>query len=202
LRCIGAERSVAAMTDGFAGYDRAKRAAIAGLHGTVLEIGAGRGRNFALLPAGVTWIGIEPNGRRRTALAAAARRSGHPRDPLPATAEALPLPDHSVDAVLATVVLCSVRDQDRALAEIARVLRPGGEFVFAEHVAAPPRTWKCAAQRLIAPLSRVLDSGCDPARDTERAIRRSRLHIVELGRYHLPALPGVTVPYIVGRAVS
>jgi ubiquinone/menaquinone biosynthesis C-methylase UbiE len=149
----------------------------------------------------VTWIGIEPNDRRRTALAAAARRSGHHRDPLPATAEALPLPDHSVDAVLSTVVLCSVRDQDRALTEIARVLRPGGEFVFAEHVAAPPRTWKRTAQRLIAPLSRALDSGCDPARDTERAVRRSRLQVVELGRYDLPALPGVTVPYIVGRAV-
>jgi ubiquinone/menaquinone biosynthesis C-methylase UbiE len=187
------------MTDGYRAYDRAKRAAIAGLRGTVLEIGAGRGRNFELLRSGVTWIGSEPDRRLRAQLTGTARRLGHP-DPLAAPAESLPLPDQSVDAVLATVVLCSVRDQDRALSEIARVLRPGGEFVFAEHVAAPPRSWKRTAQRWIAPLTRALDHGCDPARDTEQAIRRSPLRLADLGRFELPALPGVTVPYIVGRA--
>jgi SAM-dependent methyltransferase len=187
------------MTDGFAGYDRAKRDAIGRLHGTVLEIGAGRGRNFALLRPGVTWIGTEPDRRLRAALAAAAHRLGHGA-PLAAPAESLPLPDDSVDAVLCTVVLCSVRDQDRALSEIARVLRPGGEFVFAEHVAAAPGSWKLTAQRLIAPLTRALDHGCDPARDTESAVRRSPLRLIDLGHYELPALPGVTVPYIVGRA--
>jgi SAM-dependent methyltransferase len=190
-----------ARTDGFPAYDRAKRAAIAGLRGTVLEIGAGRGRNLGLLPSGIAWIGVEPDPGRRRRLAAAARRFGHDREPLAASAEDLPLPGDSVDAVLSIAVLCSVADQDRTLAELARVLRPGGELVFAEHVAAPRGSWKYTAQRLIAPFSRVVDHGCDPARDTEAAIRRSPLRPVEVARFELPALPGVAVPHVVGRAV-
>ena len=183
-------------------YESAKRALIAGLHGTVLEIGAGRGRNFGMLSRGVEWIGAEPDGRRLRALRETARGYGHEREPLHAPAEELPLPDSSVDGVLATVVLCSVRDQDRALAEVARVLRPGGEFVFAEHVAAPRGSWKFTAQRLIAPASRVLDHGCDPTRDTEAAVRRSPLQLIHVDRYDLNALGRITVPYVVGRAVT
>jgi ubiquinone/menaquinone biosynthesis C-methylase UbiE len=186
---------------GHAAFQRDKVAAIGRLTGTVLEIGAGRGRNFGFLSPGVTWIGAEPDRRRRAALAAAARRHGHPEPPLDSPAEALPLPGGSVDGVLATAVLCSVTDLEGTLTEIVRVLRPGGRFVFAEHVAAPPGTAKRRVQRLIAPLTRALDHGCDPVRDTEQAVRRSGLQVVHLGRYDLPVLGGVTVPYIVGEAV-
>ena len=185
---------------GLAAYRAAKAAGIARLSGTVLEIGAGRGRNFGDLRPGVRWIGAEPDAGRRADLARAARDHGHGEPPLDAPAENLPLPDASVDGVLATGVLCSVRDPDRALAEIARVLRPGGIFVFAEHVAAP-RGWKRRLQRLAAPLTRSLDHGCDPTRETEAAVRRSPLTVVRVDAYDLPALPGLTMPYIVGEAV-
>ena len=186
---------------GYPAYLSAQTAAIRRLSGTVLEIGAGRGRNFALLGPDVTWIGAEPDRRRCAHLAATARRAGHPRPPLTASAESLPLLDSSVDGVLATVVLCSVDDQARTLDEIARVLRPGGRFIFAEHIAAPPSSGKRRLQRLIAPLSRALDHGCDPVRETEQAVRRSRLEVVHIGRYDVPVFLGVTVPFIVGEAV-
>ncbi|MEV7232003.1 class I SAM-dependent methyltransferase [Polymorphospora sp. NPDC051019] len=189
------------MAEGFGAYDAAKSAAIGGLRGTVLEIGAGRGRNFGRLHPDVTWIGCEPDRRRRTELARTAHGFGHTREPLASAAESVPLPDASVDAVLATVVLCSVRDQARVLAEIARLLRPGGEFVFAEHVGAPERTWKRALQRVIAPATRLLDHGCDPSRETELSLRRSPLDLVQVEHFDLPALGAITVPYVVGRAL-
>ena len=101
----------------------------------MLEIGAGTGANFGLLSGDVDWIGLEPDRGRRRELAES--RAGCMI--LDARAERIPLPDSSVDGALATIVLCSVRDQDRALAEIVRVLRPGGRFVFFEHVAARSR---------------------------------------------------------------
>lgn len=148
----------------------------------------------------MTWIGAEPDAGSRAKLAEAARRHGHDRDPLAAAAESVPLPDAGVDGVLATVVLCSVRDQDETLAEVTRVLRPGGSFVFAEHVGAAPGSWRRRAQRVFAPLSRRFDRGCDPTRDTESALRRSGLRVVRLEHHEVPALPGLTMPYIVGRA--
>lgn len=182
------------------GYFEVRDAEIGRLRGTVLEIGAGRGRNFGLLAPGVSWIGTEPDPGSRAKLAGAAHRHGHDREPLAAAAESLPLPDASVDGVLATVVLCSVRDQDATLAEIVRVLRPGGSFVFAEHVGAEPGSRRRRAQRAFAPLSRRFDRGCDPTRDTESTLRRCGLRIARLEHHEVPALPGLTMPYIVGRA--
>ena len=112
------------------------------------------------------------------------------------TAEHIPLPDSSVDAVLATIVLCSVRDQDRALAEIVRVLRPGGRFVFFEHVAAARGTWTRRWQALTGPFSRAFDHGCDPTRETWRALERAPLHELELSWFasgRKPFIGGVGV---------
>jgi SAM-dependent methyltransferase len=182
------------------GYFGVRNAEIGRLRGTVLEIGAGRGRNFDLFAPGVTWIGAEPDPGFRARLAERARQHGHREPPRPDEAESLSLGDASVDGVLSTVVLCSVRDVDAALAEIVRVLRPGGTFVFAEHVGAAPGSWKRRAQRAYAPLSRRFDHGCDPTGDTEAALRRSGLRIVRLEHHEVPALPGLTMPYIVGGA--
>jgi SAM-dependent methyltransferase len=186
------------MTHDYAAYQREKAQVIGSLRGDVLEIGAGKGRNFDLLASGVSWTGLEPNRRLRAALESAARRRGWPDSVLDAPAEEIPLPAASVDGVLATVVLCSVSDQDLALAEIRRVLRPGGRFAFAEHVGAPRGTWRRRAQAVLAPFSRRFDHGCDPTRDTEAAIRRSGLQMSAVGHFDLPALPGVTMPYVVG----
>ena len=110
------------------------------------------GANFGLLHPEVRWTGLEPHPATRARL----RRDAVGRTVLPAPAEAIPLEDGSVDAVLATVVLCSVRSPERAVAEVCRVLRPGGRFVFFEHVAAPRGSWRRARQRWSRPLSRLL----------------------------------------------
>ncbi len=158
-------------------YEADKARLIGGLTGHVLEIGAGTGANRSRLAPHVRWTGLEPNRRRRESCE---RRGGVVLD---ATAEAVPLPDRSVDAVLATIVLCSVRDQDGALAEVFRVLRPGGRFVFFEHVAAPAGTWTRRLQRLAAPVSRVVDHGCDPSRETWAALERAPFQSLDLRWY-------------------
>lgn len=175
---------------------------IRGLHGTVLEVGAGDGANFGFLAEDVDWIGLEPNPRDTEALRANAARWGRRREVLVATCEDIPLPDESVDAVLSTLVLCSVDDQQKALEEIIRVLRPGGAFVFVEHVAAAPRTVLRGVQRLATPLTRRLDRGCHLARETVDSIRRSGLRIDELHEYRMPSGLGFTIPFAAGRAVK
>lgn len=163
-----------------------KRELLGSVRGTVLEIGAGRGANLPLLPKGVRWIGLEPDAGRRAALARAAARFGH-RDPvLAATAERVPLASGSVSAVVATIVLCSVADPAAALAEVRRVLAPGGRFLFVEHVGAPAGSWRRRAQGWAAPLTRRFDHGCDPTRDTAAAIRAAGFAAVDLRSYDRP----------------
>lgn len=175
---------------------------IGGLAGTVLEIGAGDGANFGMLAESVDWIGLEPNPRDTEALRANAARWGRRREPLVAPCEQIPLPDASVDAVLSTLVLCSVDDQQRALEEIVRVLRPGGALVFVEHVAAAPRTILRGVQRLATPLTRRLDRGCHLDRETVAGIRESGMRIDELHEYRMPSGLGFTIPFAAGRAVK
>lgn len=177
-----------------------KRQLLGDIHGTVLEIGAGHGANFDRFGPDIQWIGLEPKRRFHARLKETARRHGRAAAILCAPAESIPMDDASVDAVVSTVVLCSVDDQDRALTEIKRVLRPGGSFVFYEHVAAPPGSLKRRVQRLLAPLSRRLDNGCDPARDTEDAIRRADFDRLTVDKFAQPIGFGVAVPFIAGRA--
>jgi ubiquinone/menaquinone biosynthesis C-methylase UbiE len=112
-------------------------------------------------------------------------------------AEEIPLPSASVDAVLSTAVLCSVNDLSAVLAEIRRVLRPGGRFVFLEHVAAPQGSALRRMQRMIAPITRVVDRGCDPSRDLAPAIEAA-FASVDLAHYTVPGL--LKIPFIAGTA--
>ncbi|MGH3880460.1 MAG: class I SAM-dependent methyltransferase, partial [Actinophytocola sp.] len=125
---------------------------------------------------------------------------GRPVRLLPGRAEHLDLPDASVDAAVATFVLCSVADQRAVLAELLRVLRPGGRFVFAEHVAAPAGTWLRRAQHAAALAGRALGSRCAPDRDTLPALERSGLDVVELHSYTRPGPFGTRIPHIAGAA--
>lgn len=183
-------------------YEALKRELIGALTGTVLEIGAGRGANLSTLTRATHWIGLEPSGARRRKLRQACGSFAGSTEVAAGRAERLPLGDASVDAVLATIVLCSVSDQDRALAEVVRVLRPGGVFVFFEHVAPPPRTWSSRAARLWAPLSRTFDHGCDPTRRTWEALDRSGLDIASMRWFELPVGLGLRMPYIGGEGVT
>jgi ubiquinone/menaquinone biosynthesis C-methylase UbiE len=118
-----------------------------------------------------------------------------------APAERLPFGDGSFDTVVSTAVLCSVSDPDASLREIGRVLRPGGQFLFSEHVrAADPDLAKW--QDRLEGIWRMVTGGCHPNRDTLAALEASGLEIVELERGELPHSPSLVRPLITGRAVS
>ena len=173
---------------------------VANLSGTILEIGPGRGVNFRYLATGTSWIGLEPDVSLHETLRRTAAAHGCAAALIAGAAEQIPLADATMDAVLSTRVLCSVRDPRRALEEIRRVLRPGGWFVFIEHVAAPRGTWLRRAQKLAAPLSRCLDNGCDPSRDTEDSIERAGFRRVEIERFTLRGPFDFPIPHIAGHA--
>src|SRR4051794_5210796 len=114
-----------------------RRENLAGLSGRVLELGAGNGLNFAWYPEAVSEVvAVEPEPTLREAAVAAAGQASVPVTVVGGVADALPFDDESFDAAVASLVLCSVPDQARALAELRRVVRPGGELRFYEHVQA------------------------------------------------------------------
>jgi SAM-dependent methyltransferase len=159
-----------------------KAALFSGLSGTVVEIGAGAGANLRYLPPGTAVVAVEPSAAMHDRFLARAERLGLDARIEPVGAERLPFPDASIDAVVSTLTLCSVADPVAALAEIHRVLRPDGRFVFLEHVAAARPGLLRAVQRAVRrPWSRVFD-GCDTCRATEAAIRGIGWRHVEVTR--------------------
>lgn len=191
------------LSHGMGAYERRiaarKRALFAGLAGTVLEIGPGAGPNLQHYPAGIRWIGLEPNPYLHPSLRKEAARRGLDAEVRAGTAERTGLPQASVDAVVATLVLCTVGDPAKALAEVRRVLKPGGRFVFVEHVAAPQGTRLRRWQRRVKPLWRRLADGCEPDRETWRAIEAAGFERVDYERFRMPA--GLVSPHIAGVAV-
>ena len=117
-----------------------KTKAFADLSPSVVEIGSGVGANLRYLPSGARLIAIEPNPYMHARLRRAARRRGVDLEIRSVVGERIDLPDTSAEAVISSLVLCTVRDPAAVLAEIRRILRPGGRFRFAEHVAARLRT--------------------------------------------------------------
>ena len=149
---------------------------LAGLSGRVVEVGAGSGANFPHYAAGVEEVvAVEPESYlREQAVAAAAAAGAAVRvTVLDGVADALPLEDGSCDAAVACLVLCSVPDQASALTELRRVLKPGGELRYLEHVrGATPRMAR--AQRFVdATFWPHAFGGCHTARDTVAAIERA-----------------------------
>jgi ubiquinone/menaquinone biosynthesis C-methylase UbiE len=175
------------------------RARIAGAaQGRVLELGIGSGLNLAHYGPAVTGIvGVDPSAEL---LAMARRRAeGRPVTLLEASAESLPLPDASIDTVVTTWTLCSVPDAARALAEVRRVLRPGGALLFVEHGRAPsPRVarWQ---DRLDRPWG-CIAGGCHLNRRIDALIADAGLGIEQLQQGHVPGPPTHTWFYE-GRAV-
>ena len=179
---------------------------LAGLHGRVVEVGAGHGLNFVHYPSTVTQVvAIEPEPTLRAlATKAAAAHLLVPITVLPGEAEHLPFADGELDAAVTSLVLCTVPDQQAALAELRRVLKPGGELRFYEHVI-PERGLKRA---LLKAADRsgawpALAGGCHPARDTGAAIERAGFTIESCERivFSAGALEP-SIPYLVGTARS
>jgi ubiquinone/menaquinone biosynthesis C-methylase UbiE len=167
---------------------------LADIRGRVLDVGAGTGSNFRHYPAGVTQVvAVEPEPRLRALAEEAARTAAVPVIVVDGVVDRLPADDGTVDAVVATLVLCSVPDQTTALAEICRVLRPGGRLHFWEHVRAEgPRLAR--VQRVAdATIWPVFGGGCHTGRDTVAAIEAAGLTLEHVERFRFPD-PGPTMP--------
>jgi ubiquinone/menaquinone biosynthesis C-methylase UbiE len=176
---------------------------LAGLAGTVVEVGAGPGMNFPHYPATVIEvIAVEPEPTLRDAALQAASTAPVRVRVTGGVAEHLPLDDASVDAAVASLVLCSVPSQEDALAELRRVIRPGGELRFYEHVIANRQPARALLQ--LADHSRLwplFAGGCHPARDTAAAIERAGFAIERSERFGFSAAPGMpAIPHILGIA--
>lgn len=178
-----------------------KEKLFAEISGTVLEIGPGTGANLRYLAsAGVRWIGVEPNPFMDAFLRDEAARLQMPVEVKTGTAETLPAADNSVDAVISTLVLCCVGNQQRSLREVLRVLKPGGKLLFLEHVAGPDGSWLRFVQNLVTPVWKRLGDGCMPNRETWAAIEGAGFERVAYERITAPIY--IVSPQIVGIAIK
>jgi ubiquinone/menaquinone biosynthesis C-methylase UbiE len=157
--------------------------------GRVLEIGYGVGSNWPHLPADVEYVGIEPDPYMRER-AERRRPPGRTLDLREGDAQALDFADASFDTVVGTLVLCTIPDPEKALAEMRRVLRPDGRLLFWEHVNARSRLGRGILGALTPLWSRV-GGGCHPNRDTLEAIRRAGFDVQELRTLRIGPLPAV-----------
>jgi len=176
---------------------------LAGLSGRVIEVGAGAGSNFAHYPPAVAEVvAVEPEPYLRERARAAAAGAAVRIEVCDGVADRLPVEDCSCDAAVACLVLCTVPDQARALAELRRVLRPGGELRFYEHV--------LSDQRAVALSQRAVDrvfwprafGGCHTARDTPAAIAAAGFEIEHERRIWVNPVP-IAFPvavHAIGRA--
>jgi len=183
-----------------AGLQRERVALLAQARGNTVEIGAGTGLNLDHYPPTVTHLTlVEPDRHMRKRLRQRVAQIRPDAAVLDARAESLPLPDASVDTVVVTFVLCSVVDQNAALAEITRVLRPGGQLLFLEHVRDTDP--QIADKQDHAPF---LYSwiGCHPNRATLEAITHSPLSVVNVRHGQVPKAPVIERPMVVGVAES
>jgi len=175
---------------------------LAGLAGRVIEVGAGIGSNFDHYPPAVTEVlAVEPEPYlRAVAERAAATTDGRVRV-VDGVADALPARDGEFDGAVASLVLCSVPDQARALAEIHRVLRPGGELRFYEHVRAGGVGF-ATMQRALDVVWPLFAGGCHTSRDTSAAIERAGFTVERVRRFSFrPCLLTAPVsPHVIGAA--
>lgn len=187
-------RWFAAIWDRIGDSAREVRADIAGgAPGRVLEVGAGTGFNFPYFRGPHTVVAVEPDPHMVGRALRRAQRLGVDVAIQQATAENLPFEDASFDTVVSTLVMCSVADPDRAFQEIRRVLKPGGELRFYEHVRSASRVLSLA-QDAITPVTRWLGAGCHQNRDTVGSIRKAGFDVRRLDRLNMFEVKGVAVP--------
>lgn len=166
-----------------AGLGELRRGVLRGLRGRILEVGIGTGRNLPLYGPGVDSLtGIDPDEHMLSQAEKRTRNVPFPVGLVPAPAEELPFGDGSFDAVVSTLVFCTVQDPSRALGEVRRVLERGGEFRLLEHVRAErePFGW---LQEKATPLWKHVAGGCHLDRDTIAAVREAGFEVEREERY-------------------
>jgi ubiquinone/menaquinone biosynthesis C-methylase UbiE len=175
---------------------------LAGLTGRVIEVGAGDGMNFMHYPPGVTSVlAVEPEPYLREIAERRAAQAPVTVKVVEGVAESLPGSEESFDAAVVSLVLCSVGDPRAVLTEVHRVLKPGGELRFLEHVRAQTPVL-LGVQRVLGVIWPMLFGGCHLTRDPSTAIRAAGFTIGRLDRLRFPDAPvsTPTTPHILGVA--
>lgn len=177
------------------GNSENRRRLVAPMTGSVIEVGAGNGLNFAYYPHTVTRVlAVEPESRLRAEAKSAAAAAPVAIDVISARAEQLPVSDDRFDGAVLSLVLCSVADEQAVLAELRRVVRPGGQVRFYEH-ARSPRPAVGRAQDVITPVWSQFAGGCHLNRDAATTIRAAGLSITGVDQF---TFAGVT--HVLGTA--
>jgi ubiquinone/menaquinone biosynthesis C-methylase UbiE len=171
--------------------------------GEVLEVGAGTGFNFPHYRLASRVVAVEPDPSMRSFARRRVSSATAPVEVLPGDAHALEFPDGSFDTVIFSLVLCTIPSVDRALAEARRVLRPGGEVRFYEHVRSSDPALAARQDRWLKPW-RAFNRGCHPNRDTVAAFERAGFRFAELDVFDLVArgVPKIVRPHAIGTAVA
>jgi ubiquinone/menaquinone biosynthesis C-methylase UbiE len=166
-------------------FDKLRARAAADLHGEVLEVGFGSGRNVPYYPGAITRVrAVDPATRGRALAAERVAASPVPVEYVGLDGQALPLDDESVDAVLTTWTLCTIPDVAAALGEIRRVLRPGGALHFVEHGRSPsPRVARW--QDRLTPIQRKIAGGCHLNRPIDRLLDQSGLTVTRMENFYV-----------------
>jgi ubiquinone/menaquinone biosynthesis C-methylase UbiE len=173
---------------------------LAGAHGSTLDIGSGTGLNLAHYPDDIDELVLaEPDPPMRARLERRLDRAGRKARLIDAPAEQLPFPDGSVDTVVSTFVLCTVDAPELALREIERVLRPGGQLLFIEHVRSESTRLADWQDRLAEPWRRFA-RGCRCNRATSELIVASGLRLDDVSHVPWRRMPPIVRPLVVGRA--
>lgn len=184
-----------------AGLAAWRRDLIADAHGDVIEIGAGTGRNAALYGPSVTSLTLtEPEKPMLRRLEKRALTEAPNATVLGAPAEDLPFDDDTFDVAVSTLVLCGVDDQQRALRQLRRVLRPGGTLLFIEHVRADDAALARRQDRMNGVNRFVV--GCDCNRPTLDSIEAAGFTVTRLEHQTMPKAPPFVRPLIVGTAIA
>ena len=177
-----------------------RRETLAAARGRVLEIGAGTGLNLKLYPGAVTAITLaEPDAPMAARLRRRVSGASHPVEVLQAPAEQLPFADGSFDTVVSTLVLCTVADMAASLREIGRVLAPGGQLLFVEHVRAGHGRLVRWQERLHEPWRRFA-CGCHCNRDTAVALRDNGFAVERVQEHRWRRMPRIVQPLLAGIA--
>lgn len=183
-----------------AGLRERRREVLSGARGRTIDIGAGTGANLGLFPEGLDQVVMaEPDPHMSKRLRQKLAEAGSSVELVEAGAEALPFEDASFDTAVFTLVLCTVPDPAAALAEAARILKPGGQLLFVEHVRAQDPGVARWQDRLESPW-RFFADGCHCNRDTVATIEASPLTLDSVERGELPKSPPITKPLAWGRA--
>lgn len=154
-------------------------------HGEVLEIGFGSGLSLPALSTQVRkLVAVEPSDTAWKIAGDAVRLAPFPVERLATSAEAIPLPDGSVDEAVSSFTLCTIPDAGKALREILRVLRPGGRFRFVEH-GRSPEAGVARWQDRLTPLQKRVAGGCHLNREIDRIIREAGFRIDLLDRFYV-----------------